>query len=88
MTNKFQKKKNKSSSSLDTETEVVMKESDDSEIESDICPTCKTNFLDKKGSKSDWLEWVRCLRWVHEICTPSGRFCTPLSEIANKKTAA
>ena len=77
---------NYSSSSSDTETEVELKESDDSELEfdeSDFCASCKGCYMDKKGPKCDWIQCVSCSKWVHEICTPSDRFCDdciPLSE--------
>lgn len=80
-----------SSSSSDTEIEVETKESDDSEIEfeeSDWSANCNGYFMDKKGPKCDWIQCVSCSKWVHEICTPSDRFCddcVPLSEIVIKK---
>ena len=49
--------------------------SDDSKNKDNFCKVCNGYFYDKNGIKCDWIRCTKCRGWVHEVCTPSQRFC-------------
>lgn len=76
------RKRIESSSSCSSSVEMSIHSTDDYDDiidESEYCKRCNGYYFDKKGPKCDWLQCLKCLRWVHEICTSSASFCEDCS---------
>lgn len=78
---KYSKKQRSPSitSSDDSENnDVIMQLDDDDETDDEmdnICAKCNRCYYDKKGPKVDWIQCVRCQRWLHETCTSNPDIC-------------
>lgn len=81
----FGKKKKYSSS--ESEDELVSSSSEDESLHNDsnICIECYENY-NTTTSKADWVECIRCARWMHETCTLYEEKCNRCgrSEAKNK----
>ncbi|CAH2107507.1 unnamed protein product [Euphydryas editha] len=75
---KTSRNNNKKEYSNDTEEEVIEFADDDDTDNDDsdnICALCNGNYYDKTGPKVDWIQCIRCKKWVHETCASNPDIC-------------
>lgn len=85
-TKKLQHNKNKRNTakdpetdSSDTEEEIVLDDDSDvdlnEEYDDNYCSICNGYYYDKKRCKVDWIECVRCHKWLHITCSQIPDIC-------------
>lgn len=75
----YKRKRSSSITSSDESDETLVVELDDDDDSDDdlenICGKCNRCYYDKKGPKVDWIQCVRCHRWLHETCISNPDIC-------------
>lgn len=75
----FKRKRSPSITSSNGSDETLVVELDDDDDSDDdlenICGKCNRYYYDKKGPHVDWIQCVRCHRWLHETCTSNPDIC-------------
>jgi hypothetical protein len=77
---KHQKKKRRVSWSSSSE-EIPLDISGDSFDENnddDFCTVCKRYFYAKKGLKCDWIQCIKCKKWLHKNCNGDHLHCAKI----------
>lgn len=86
---KPKKRKNRISSSSESDDEIEHKDSttDDDISDEDVnkCAECTENYY-KTTSSEDWLQCTSCLAWMHEFCTMYNPLCNRCGRKAKRET--
>lgn len=77
-------KKEDSSSSEEEVMDIEYASSDDLEGQEDECVGCGEDYH-KSKQKSDWIQCIRCHRWLHETCTSYVDVCQRCGNLITKK---